>query len=247
MKKREQLSIIRTWYPNAITTIDSVNKFIDYVEWELDLEPAHIMLADSICSDDVNSIQYPSRTREFLGPFKMGGLDGYPFTGLTGMGAFASHVPDEGAVFIYYGPHIGITKTGTIGEIQRFGQHKNSGCCGAAKGALSKLLKNQITEGHITEMDYQMNTIEQILLKQKDRVMNAATPIHEATEVIYEAIDQRINELVEKTNYNCKYVILMGAILINSDSDMGSYSSTKRFDIIDLTTKERQNLIDRFN
>ena len=247
MKKREQLSIIRTWYPSAITTIDSVNKFIDYVEWELDLEPAHIMLADSICSDDVNSIQYPSRTREFLGPFKMGGLDGYPFTGLTGMGAFASHVPDEGAVFIYYGPHIGITKTGTIGEIQRFGQHKNSGCCGAAKGALSKLLKNQITEGHITEMDYQMNTIEQILLKQKDRVMNAATPIHEATEVIYEAIDQRINELVEKTNYNCKYVILMGAILINSDSDMGSYSSTKRFDIIDLTTKERQNLIDRFN
>jgi len=247
MKKREQLSIIRTWYPSAITTIDSVNKFIDYVEWELDLEPAHIMLADSICSDDVNSIQYPSRTREFLGPFKMGGLDGYPFTGLTGMGAFASHVPDEGAVFIYYGPHIGITKTGAIGEIQRFGQHKNSGCCGAAKGALSKLLKNQITEGHITEMDYQMNTIEQILLKQKDRVMNAATPIHEATEVIYEAIDQRINELVEKTSYNCKYVILMGAILINSDSDMGSYSSTKRFDIINLTTKKRDNLIDRFN
>jgi len=247
MKKREQLSIIRTWYPSAITTIDSVNKFIDYVEWELDLEPAHIMLADSICSDDVNSIQYPSRTREFLGPFKMGGLDGYPFTGLTGMGAFASHVPDEGAVFIYYGPHIGITKTGAIGEIQRFGQHKNSGCCGAAKGALSKLLKNQITEGHITEMDYQMNTIEQILLKQKDRVMNAATPIHEATEVIYEAIDQRINELVEKTSYNCKYVILMGAILINSDSDMGSYSATKRFDIINLTTKKRDNLIDRFN
>jgi hypothetical protein len=247
MKKREQLSIIRAWYPNAITTIDSVNRFIDFVEWELDLEPAHIMLADSICSDDVNSIQYPSRTREFLGPFKMGGLDGYPFTGLTGMGAFASHVPDEGAVFIYYGPHIGITKTGAIGEIQRFGQHKNSGCCGAAKGALSKLLKNQITEGHVTEMDYQMNTIEQILLKQKDRVMNAATPIHEATEVIYEAIDQRINELVEKTNYNCKYVILMGAILINSDSDMGSYSSTKRFDIINLTTKKRDNLIDRFN
>ncbi len=247
MKKREQLAIIRTWYPNAITTIDSVNKFIDFVESELDLEPSQIMLADSICSDDVNSIQYPSRTKEFLGPFKMGGLDGFPFTGLTGMGAFASHVPDEGAVFIYYGPHIGITKAGTLGEIHRIGQHKNSSCCGAAKGALNKLISNQIIEGKITDIDYQMNTIEQILLKQKDRILNVKAPLHEATEVIYEAIDSRINDLVAKTNYTCKYVILMGAILINSDSDMGSCTSTKRFDVINLATNERQNLIHKFN
>jgi hypothetical protein len=234
MKKREKLEIIRKWYPNAITTIDSVNKVIDFVEWELDLEPQQVMLADSICSDDVNSIQYPARTQEFLGPFKMGGLDGFPFTGLTGMGAFASHVPDDGAVFIYYGPHIGITKSGVIGEIHRIGQSKNSGCCGAAKGALSKLVNNQITEGNVTDLDYQMNTIEQILYKQKQRVLNAETPLFEATEVIYEAIDARINELVRMTKYNCKYVILIGAILTNSDSDMGSYTEVKRFDVLDL-------------
>lgn len=128
MKKREKLAVIHKWYPKAITTIDSVNKIIDFVEYELDLEPKQVMLADSICSDDVNSIQYPARTQEFLGPFKMGGLDGFPFTGLTGMGAFASHVPDDGAVFVYYGPHIGITKDGVIGEIHRLGQSKNSGC-----------------------------------------------------------------------------------------------------------------------
>jgi hypothetical protein len=247
MKKREKLDIIHKWYPKAITTIDSVNKIIDFVEYELDLEPKQVMLADSICSDDVNSIQYPARTQEFLGPFKMGGLDGFPFTGLTGMGAFASHVPDQGAVFIYYGPHIGITKDGTIGEIHRFGQATNSGCCGAAKGALGKLINNQIIEGNITELDYQMNTIEQILFNEKERVLNAKTPLFEATEVIYEAIDKRINELVEKTNYNCRYVILVGAILINSDSDMGSFTQTKRFDIINLQTKERQNKIAYLN
>lgn len=246
MLKKEKLKIIRQWYPNALTTIDSVNRLIDFVEEELDLEPAQVMLADSVCSDDVNSIQYPARAQEFLGPFKMGGLDGFPFTGLTGMGAFASHVPDNGAVFIYYGPHIGITKSGALGEIHRFGQSKNSGCCGAAKAALNKLLNNQITKGNITDLDYQLNTIEQILLKQKGRILSAATPLFEATEVIYEAIDKRINELVEKTNYNCKYVLLMGAILINSDSDMGSYTSTKRFDVINLQTKQRQGLIARF-
>ncbi len=246
MKKREKLEIIRNYYQNAMTTIDSVNIFIDYVEEVLDLEPRQVMLADSICSDDVNSIQYPARAHEFLGPFKMGGLDGFPFTGLTGMGAFASHVPDDGAVFIYYGPHIGITKDGIIGEIHRIGQSKNTGCCGAAKGALNKLMNNQIEEGNITEIDYQMNSIEQILLKQKDRVLNAKIPLLEATEVIYEAIDNRINELVEKTNYNCKYVILMGAVLINSDTEMGSFTHTKRFDIIDLATQERKSLLDEY-
>lgn len=246
MLKKEKLAIIRKWYPNAITTIDGVNKLIDFVEDKLELEPAHVMLADSICSDDVNSIQYPVRTSEFLGPFKMGGLDGFPFTGLTGMGAFASHVPDEGAVIIYYGPHIGVTKTGTIGEIHRFGQSKNSGCCGAAKGALAKLMNDQIVAGHITDIDYQMNVIEQLLLKAKERILRAETPLHEATEVIYEAIDQRINELVAQTAYNCRYVILMGAVLINSDSDMGSYTAAKRFDVINLTTKKRQDLIAYF-
>ena len=247
MKKREKLEVIRKWYPNAITTIDSVNKIIDYVENELDIEPNQIMLADSLCSDDVNSIQYPIRTQEFLGPFKMGGLDGFPFTGLTGMGAFASHVPDDGAVFIYYGPHIGITKDGTIGEIHRFRQSKNSGCCGAAKGALEKLLTYQIIEGNITELDYQMNTIEQILYKQKYRIETARTPLFEATEVIYESIDARINELVEKTSFNCKYIILVGAILINSDTDMGSFTEIKRFDVIDLNTNVRKDLVDYFN
>jgi hypothetical protein len=246
MKKREKLAIIRKHYPNAHTTIDSVNMLIDFVEGHLDLELSKVMLADSICSDDVNSIQYPARAYELLGPFKMGGLDGYPFTGLTGMGAFASHVPDEGAVFIYYGPHIGISKEGVVGEIHRIGQHKASGCCGAAKGALGKLQTNQIQAGNVTELDYQMNTIEQILFKEKERIEKAEIPLKEATEVIYEAIDKRIEELVALTKYNCKYVILMGAILINSDSDMGSFTTTKKFQVIDLQTNNRTDLMSHF-
>lgn len=241
MKKKDKLAIIHRHYPNAMTTIDSVNRFIDFVESELDLEPSQVMLADSICSDDVNSIQYPARTQEFLGPFKMGGLDGFPFTGLTGMGAFASHVPDEGAVSIYYGPHIGISKNGTLGEIHRYGQMKNSGCCGAAKGALSKLINNAIEPGHVTTMDYQMNTLEQILIQQRERILSAAVPLKEATEVIYEAIDKRIEELVAGTKYNCKYVILFGAIHINSDTDIGSFNLMKKFDVIDLKTNTRKS------
>lgn len=246
MKKREKLAIIHKHYANATTTIDSVNRLIDFAEEILDLETGQVMLADSICSDDVNSIQYPARAREFLGPFKMGGLDGFPFAGLTGMGAFASHVPDNGAAFIYYGPHIGISKQGKLGEIHRVGQYKDSGCCGAAKGALGKLMNNLITENAPAELDYQMNTLEQILFKQKDRVLKAEFPLKEATEVIYEAIDERMNLLVEKTEFKCRYVILVGAILINSDDDIGSFTSAKRFDVIDVCNKSRKNYLNSF-
>ena len=91
-----------------------------------------------------------------------------------------------------------------------------------------------------------MNTLEQILFRQKARILNAKSSLYEATEVIYEAIDRRIHELIEQTKYPCGYAILMGAILINSDSDMGSFISLKRFEIINLITGERQDQIGYF-
>lgn len=246
MLKREKLALVRAHYPTAITTADAVERFVDMVEEDFDLEARYIMLADSICADDVNTIQYPTAASEFLGPFKMGGLDGFPFTGLTGMNAFAHHVPDKGAVFVYYGPHIGISAKGRVGEINRIGMADASGCCGAAKGALGKLLDGKIEHGHVTDLDYQMNTIEQILLAGEARIRAAAIPLKEATEVIYEAIDRRIEQLVAATDYPCRYVFLMGAILINSDPDVGSFSATRKFVVIDKKKGERTDLLGRF-
>lgn len=246
MKRKDKLEIVRKFYPGAVTTIDSVNKLIDFVEDQLDLDPNQIMLADSICSDGLNSIQYPSRASEFLGPFKMGGLNGFPFTGLTGMGAFASHVPDEGAVLIYYGPHIGVSRKGELGRVNRSGQANHSNCCGAAIAALGNLVAEEIEDGHVTELDYQMNMLEQILLRQEDRILKAPVRLQEATEVFYEAIDERINKLVDGTKYRCHYVILIGAIHINGDSDMGSFSEVRRFDVIDLRTNERKSYLSEY-
>lgn len=162
------------------------------------------------------------------------------------MNAFAHHVPEDGAVLVFYAPHIGITKSGTIGEIHRIGQSANSACCGAAKGALRKLLNNEITKGNITELDYQQNTIEQIFLNQAGRITSASNQIFEATEVMYEAIDHRMEVLVKETKYPCKYVLLVGAIFINGDKEMGSFCQYKKFDCIDLETKQRTNLLDDY-
>lgn len=242
----QHLETVKKWYPNAKTTADTINGLLDVIENRLGLKPHQLMHADSMCCDDVNAIQYPSRAYEMLGPFHMGGLNGYPFAGVTGMNAFAHHVPEDGAVVVFYAPHIGITKDGTIGEIHRIGQNANSACCGAAKGALAKLLNNQIQRDNITDLDYQMNTIEQIFLRDEQRIKAAPNQIFEATEVMYEAINDRIEVLVSKTNYPCKYVILIGAVFINGDKEMGSFCSYKRFDCINLATKEQTSLMADF-
>lgn len=238
---RQYLRTVRKSYPGAYATEVAMDRLLDVVEKELGLKAEQLMYADSICCDDVNIIQYPERAYEMLGPFKMGGLSGFPFAGITGMNAFANHVPVDGAVVIFYAPHIGITKDGQIGEIHRIGQIVNSPCCGAAKGALDKLLRNEILQDDVTALDYQMNAIEQIFLRQEKRIKKAENPLFEATEVLYEAIEQRINILISRTDYPCRHLIVAGGIFINGDVDMGSYCDYRRFEYLNLETGQRSD------
>lgn len=223
------LQTIRTIYPEARTTHETVTRMLAVLKSELGLAPQQVMHADSICSDDLNSIEYPKEAYEMLGPFKLGG----------GMGAFAHHVPEDGAVFVFHAPHIGITKQGTLGETLRPGQSAASACCGAARGALAKLERGELIEGAIDELDYQQNTLEQILLRERERVLGASDRIHASTEVLYEAIEKRIDVLAGRTKYPCKHVVIMGGILINGDHDVGSFCDVRRLVHVDVATGNR--------
>lgn len=237
------LATVRAHYPDAVTTVETVDRQFDLLHARYGLRPEQMVLADSICADDVISVEYPERAYEMVGPFKLGGLNGFPFAGLTGMGAFAAHVPDDGAVYIYHAPHIGISRDGSIGTILRRGQHTPSGCCGACRAALAKLQAGRITPGDIDELDYQQHTLEQILLAQAPRVAAAAQPLMEATEVIGEAITARIDLLAARTTYRARYLIRVGAILINGDHDMGSFTSIRRMCVTDLRSGVTDDLL----
>ena len=73
--------------------------------------------------------------------FPLGGLAGIPFTGKTGWGAFTHHVPAQGNILAMYGPHVGITKDGEVGKINRPGMDKPTTACGASIGAFNHLNK----------------------------------------------------------------------------------------------------------
>ena len=238
------LDIIRRRYPNALSTSDTVDAFLDLMQRRLGIQPSKIMLADSICSDDLNTIEYPERAYEMLGPFKLGGLDGFPFAGLTGMSAFAHHVPVDGAVFVFHGPHIGVSKEGETGVTLRPGQTHRSACCGAIRAAIDKLTSGEVVPGELTELDYQQNSIEQLLLPHRDRIAGARCAMDESTEVMYSAIEKRIDVLASRTEYPCRYLVIMGGVLINSDYDVGSFCSFRRLVCIDLTTRQREDWLD---
>lgn len=242
----QYLATVRRHYPDAHTTVESVERHLDLFHRRFGLRTSDVLLADSICADDVTSIEYPKRAFEMPGPFKLGGLDGFPFAGLTGMGAFAAHVPDEGAVFVYHAPHIGVSQDGTVGTIRRVGQSAPSGCCGACRAALARLQAGQIEPGLIDDLDYQQHTLEQILLRQSARILAAANPLMEATEVMCEAITERIDLLAARTTYRARYLILSGAILINGDHDMGSYTAPRRLIATDLRNGAVMDLLPEY-
>jgi Limiting CO2-inducible proteins B/C beta carbonyic anhydrases len=255
MTKKEKLAIIHKVYPGAVTTTDAFNKLIDYIEMDQNIALERVMYADSVCCDDVNTIQSPTRISEFLGPFRIGGLNGYPFVGKTGVEAFLGHVPNDGAAVIFFGPHIGVSKEGKIGFTVRHGQSKPSGCCGAAKKIIDAIPPPSkegrfsfANDGTPVENDYQFKTLEDIIRPHTNTIrrLPVTQRMQTATMIFYEKIYSQIDHLIRIANWgHCKTIILFGGIIINSDSDMGSFFLQKC--IMKLTRKrEPEDLMEGY-
>lgn len=71
--------------------------------------------------------------------FSLGGLGGVPFSGITGFGAYAAHVPDNGNIFILFAPHCAVSREGLCGYYHRHGQAKLTTACGAVLGAYKEM------------------------------------------------------------------------------------------------------------
>ena len=241
------LDIIRRYYPTADYSELLGRELIKYLELQ-GYQPNQVMTANSICSDDINAMQFPHSVKGLLGPFNMGGLDGFPFTGLTGVNAFAHHMPDDGALLIFYAPHIGISKKGEPGLVRRIGQHHDSACCGAAKAAIDKIKTVSDEYPEITELDYQQDTIIRLFYRYRESILSAPHPIIAATEVMYNAIDERINLLIElsASTFKGKHLVLAGGIFINVDDGDQSCVVYKKLETINLLTKEKKDHLQGF-
>lgn len=223
-------------YPEAI----EIRKLEQTITSELSLNGfilSRTIWGTSICSDEVNNtFNIFSRLFAGPGPFRFGGISGLPFTGKTGVMAFSSHIPEEGGAFILYGPHIGVSKNGVIGEIHRQRQNNNSTCCGSLIAGLSAI-ENPATIGEESSSDYQQSRVIKMLHSEKSSILSADNKIKETTERAYHHIHQELKDLV----YDCKDALegrklyLMGGILINTDWDKEDYFEIRNKELIDFT------------
>ena len=232
--KKKYLKTIRRFYPNAFYAGMMEKEILEYLK-RVGFKPEEVMAANSVCSDDVNAMQFSISDTGLLGPFYLGGIRWFSFHGTYRNAGVAHHMPEEGALLIYFGPHIGITKKGVIGKIRRVGQDHDSDCCGAARAALNRI--NDLPQAP-TVLDYQQDNIVTLFQMHKQRIEAAKDPIKEATEVMYESIAERIHLLIDhsKDTFKAKHAILIGSVFINVDEGSEACVDQRLFKTINLKT-----------
>jgi hypothetical protein len=234
MLQRKFEKIVKEYFPNAMDAKDTSIHYLGKMQIEYKLDISKILMATSVCSDDIN---VPSTTffNVLFGPFIMGGLGGLPFAGKTGMTAFAHHIPDAGSAFIFYGPHIGITLEGELGKMYRPRQEQTGNSCGALMLALERFHDPGYTP-IINDDDYQQMKLEESLLPYKNEILQSKNKQKAITEATYEIINEKVHRHLAscKNEFHIDKVTLLGGIIINTDYGLDDYFDPRNFEVIDL-------------
>ena len=234
MLQRKFDKIVKGFFPDARDAKDTSIHYLGRMQIEHELDISRVLMATSVCSDDIN---VPSTTffNVLFGPFIMGGLGGLPFSGQTGMTAFAHHIPDDGSAFIFYGPHIGITLDGELGKMYRPRQEETGNSCGALMLALSRLQDGKY-KPVMNDADYQQMKLEESLLPYREQIMDSSNQAKAITEACYDIIDKKIHEHIVtcKDEFPVNKVTLLGGIIINTDYGLDDYFDARNFEVIDL-------------
>jgi len=221
---------LKQYFPTASTSRKIASKVIGALrdrgfKWE------NTIFASSVCSDEINVINESPKClvnelQDAFGDqsFVLGGLGGVPFVGKSGLGACVSHVPDEGKLLICYGPHVGLSEEGVVGDIRRKGKVKMSDACGAAIGAykfISSKGKDNIKFVGDRPFDDEEEYIIQQLSKRLDieRVQDLALdPIAVVTYEMFGVVRELLFDAISGVPAiatKCSEVALVGGIIIN--------------------------------
>ncbi len=230
------LDIIKKHYPKARTWPEITHEYLDKISTEYRIPIQTVLFASCVCPDELN-YKATNFNNSFPYAFNLGGLGGIPYTGKTGMAAYASHVPAEGASFIFYGSHVGIHSDGSIGIVHREHQHGPTYSCGALLSVLERMQKDIPFDWSTNSFeDLQARVIEKLLHHQKERIFNSDQYVLEAVKIIFDTSGCMLRQFVmeSKLAFHCKHVFLLGGIIINTDAGLENYVEIQSFEHIEL-------------
>ncbi|MFU8813031.1 MAG: hypothetical protein ACNA78_08685 [Balneolaceae bacterium] len=225
---------IKSHFPNAKEGRELTKECVQQLTDHHGFDMHKSLVATSVCSDEV--IRSATNFRDYIAHadvFQIGGLAGFPFTGMTGLKAFASHIPDEGGAIIIYGPHIGFREEEGIGYVQRAGQHKATSCCGALIGALAHCQSGS-TALPDAELDAQQRHITEKVAGALETHDAGTDPLIHVTNAIYNDIHRHVRTLFERTASSFEHyrVAFVGGVIINTDAGQPDWFDLRHFDVV---------------
>jgi hypothetical protein len=209
------------------------------------------LLATSFCCDEVNRPLEEDMAAAFGQQFNMGGLAGFPFGGVTGFGAMASHIPTGGSCLFVYGPHVGVNFEGMVGTVNRRGKEKTSTCCGsavAASGYVNAVYKGEIQEAKspTSSMDAQQIFVGSALVPFAERLIKADDPMIELPYATFEPLDDLTQKIVAKGAGKIGEggkVALLGGLQINTPEGISDFFLPLRFEVRDNSNAVVENML----
>lgn len=226
-------SAMRTNFPGSLSN-SAIALRVAAALRERGYNSTNTLFGSSLCSDEINDTA-ESLVGDFQnklgveGVFNLGGLGGLPFVGISGMGAFTSHAPVGGKIFIVFGPHVGISNEGVVGKVERVGKDSVSGSCGAGLGAYKAIMaagpaKAGEQKDTLGTKDFQEEYIIAQLSNRLD-ALKGQDPSNETItyvtnkmyDLVWEMMRSEINAFTTKPDFwqGVTEVTLLGGIVVN--------------------------------
>jgi len=241
-------ALVKKTFPGAISNKDLVKKVVG-VLGSKGFSKENTLLATSLCADELARVLEDDFIGVYGNNFNLGGLSGFPFAGITGFGAMAAHIPDDGFCLLVHGPHVGIDKNGQVGKVERQGIALVDTCCGSAIAA-SNYLKG-ITHGgaKITVKlqqfaDFQQGAVQELILPFGKRLSDAEDRMKELPYALYDSQTILVKDIIKTGSAGVKKgLALLGGIQINTAPDTDDYFHPLTFDYYDENGKNVESLL----
>ncbi|KAL3934468.1 MAG: hypothetical protein SGBAC_009826 [Bacillariaceae sp.] len=213
---------------------------------------SNTLLATSFCCDEASRQLEDDLEQTYGRNFNLGGLAGFPWAGETGFGAMAHHIPEDGQCVLVYGPHVGITKEGLVGKVERAGICKPDTCCGSAVAASNYV--QAITDGRAmistnlnSFTDFQQGAVQQMILPHCRRLDEANDRMLELPYALFESQDLLMTTIAEKgASSTPNGAILLGGIQINTGPTTPDYFHPLRFSYMNAEGRMVDDLLPAF-
>jgi hypothetical protein len=229
---------IQKQFPGAAPVHTFADSLLGYVAKKYKITTDQILVGASTCVDDIIYTKNFQDHKRLKGPFHLGGLAGFPFTGISGLNAFSHHIPEHGTMVLEIAPHIGYSSNGGWGYVLRPGQHESSTCCGALMGTLKKLEQHSLKQTNPPANDYQGAVIGNLAVQHEHEIVHGRHPLIALTKLIQQESEKQILDQINAIEMeHVDYALVLSGVLINTDYQYTDYLWLNRVIVYDAKKK----------